>query len=59
LAEGVDYSNFKNTVHEQPDQGSKGRAYLVIWRAMRDVQLTEGPESPKSPKLKRSKRRRL
>jgi hypothetical protein len=59
LAEGVDYSNFKNTVHEKPDQGSKGRAYLVIWRAMRDVQLTEGPESPKSPKLKRSKRRRL
>jgi hypothetical protein len=29
LAEAVDYSNFKNAVHDQPDQGNKGRAYLA------------------------------
>jgi hypothetical protein len=55
LAEAVDYSNFKNAVHDQPDQGNKGRAYLSIWRVMREVQIAEGP--PKPPKQKRSKRR--
>jgi hypothetical protein len=56
LAEAVDYSNFKNAVHDQPDQLNKGRAYLSIWRVMHDVQLAEGP--PKAPKAKRSRRRR-
>jgi hypothetical protein len=56
LAETVDYSNFKNAVHDQPDQLNKGRAYLSIWRVMHDVQLAEGP--PKAPKAKRSRRRR-
>jgi hypothetical protein len=56
LAEAVDYSNFKNAVHDQPDQINKGRAYLAIWRVMREVQLAEEP--PKPPKQKRSKRRR-
>ena len=32
LAEAVDYSNFKNAVHDQPDQLNKNRAYLAIWR---------------------------
>ena len=57
LAEAVDYSNFKNAVHDQPDQGNKGRTYLAIWRVMHEIQLAEeGP--PKPPKQKRSKRRR-
>jgi hypothetical protein len=56
LAEAVDYSNFKNAVHDQPDQGNKGRAYLSIWRVMHGVQNAEGP--PKPLKQKRSKRRR-
>jgi hypothetical protein len=55
LAEAVDYSNFKNAVHDQPDQGNKGRPYLAIWRIMHEVQLAE--ELPKPPKQKRSKRR--
>jgi hypothetical protein len=55
LAEAVDYSNFKNAVHDQPDQGNKGRAYLTIWHVMHDVQVAEEP--PKPPKQKRSKRR--
>ena len=41
LAEAVDYSNFKNAVHDQPDQLNKGRAYLAIWRVMHEVQLAE------------------
>jgi hypothetical protein len=53
LAEAVDYSNFKNAVHDQPDQGNKGRAYLRIWHVMHEVQLAEEP--PKPPKQKRSK----
>ena len=56
LAEAVDYSNFKNAVHDQPDQINKGRAYLAIWRIMHEVQLAEEP--PKPPKQKRSRRRR-
>jgi hypothetical protein len=55
LAEAVDYSNFKNAVHDQPDQGNKGRAYLSIWRVMHEVQLAEGP--PKPPKAKRARRK--
>ena len=56
LAASVDYSNFKNAVHDQPDQINKGRAYLAIWRVMHEVQLAEGP--PKAPKAKRARRRR-
>ena len=56
LAEAVDYANFKNAVHDQPDQLNKGRAYLSIWRIMHEVQLAEGP--PKAPKAKRARRRR-
>jgi hypothetical protein len=55
LAEAVDYSNFKNAVHDQADQGNKGRPYLAIWRIMHEVQLAEEP--PKPAKQKRSKRR--
>jgi hypothetical protein len=55
LAEAVDYSNFKNAVHDQPDQLNKGRPYLAIWRIMHEVQLAEGP--PKPPKAKRAKRK--
>jgi hypothetical protein len=56
LAASVDYSNFKNAVHDQPDQLNKGRAYLAIWRVMLEVQQAEEP--PKPPKQKRSRRRR-
>ena len=56
LAASIDYSNFKNAVHDQPDQLNKGRAYLAIWRLMLEVQLAEEP--PKPPKQKRSRRRR-
>jgi hypothetical protein len=56
LAEAVDYSNFKNAVHDQPDQLNKGRAYLAVWRVMHEVQIAEGP--PKAPKAKRARRRR-
>jgi hypothetical protein len=55
LAKAVDYSNFKNAVHDQPDQLNKGRAYLAIWRVMHEVQLAEEP--PKPARQKRSKRR--
>jgi hypothetical protein len=56
LAASIDYSNFKNAVHDQPDQVSKGRPYLAIWRVMHEVQVAEGP--PKPPKQKRSRRRK-
>jgi hypothetical protein len=56
LAEAVEYSNFKNAVHDQPDQLNKGRAYLAIWRVMHEVQIAEGP--PKAAKAKRARRRR-
>jgi hypothetical protein len=58
LAEAVDYSNFKNAVHDRSDQGNKNRAYLSVWHIMHEVQLGEDPEPLKPLKQKRSRRRR-
>lgn len=44
LAEGVDYWNFKNAVHERPDQRNKSMAYMEVWRTMYQVQSDERPE---------------
>jgi hypothetical protein len=39
----VDYSNFKNAVHEHTDQDNKSSAYLSIWAAMLRLQHLEDP----------------
>jgi hypothetical protein len=41
LASNIDYSNFKDVVHQRPDQGNKSTAYARIWGTMMDVQITE------------------
>jgi hypothetical protein len=41
LAAEIDYRNFKNAVHERPDQDNKSNAYLSIWSAMLRVQMGE------------------
>jgi hypothetical protein len=43
LAMRIDYGNFKDAVHDQPDQSNKNSAYLSIWSAMLRVQHMEDP----------------
>ncbi|MDQ3813596.1 MAG: tetratricopeptide repeat protein [Armatimonadota bacterium] len=37
LAQTVDYPNFKNRVHELPDQNTKNRAYMEVWSTLASV----------------------
>jgi hypothetical protein len=42
LAMGIDYCNFKDEVHNRPDQANKNSAYLSVWSALMGVQRREG-----------------
>jgi hypothetical protein len=53
LAASVDYSNFKNAVHERADQDNKAKPYLEIWSLMHRIQEAERPEPPPSPPKRR------
>lgn len=41
LAERVNYSNFKDAVHQMPGQESKGHPYLQVWSILRNLQEAE------------------
>jgi hypothetical protein len=41
LAMGIHYCNFKDEVHNHPDQANKNSAYLSVWSAMLRVQHGE------------------
>ena len=41
LAMGIDYCNFKEAVHQLPDQDNKHSACLSVWSAMLRVQRAE------------------
>ncbi len=56
LAGEIEYTNFKSTVHERPDQHNKDRAYLEIWGVMHRVQVAE--PAPRKRKRKSRKRTR-
>lgn len=34
LADGIDYSNFKQACHNEPSQDSKSGALMAVWRTM-------------------------
>jgi hypothetical protein len=48
LSMQIDYCNFKNAVHNRPDQDNKHSAYLAIWSAMMRVQRGEDPVQQQS-----------
>jgi hypothetical protein len=41
LANSIDYSNFKNRIHDMPDQKDKLPAYSQLWSRMLDYQTRE------------------
>ena len=41
LADSIDYSNFKDRIHDLPDQVGKLPAYSQLWSRMVDYQSTE------------------
>ncbi len=38
LGETIDYPNFKNRIHELPQQKNKNSAYMQIWSTMRGTE---------------------
>ena len=38
ICQGIDYPNFKNMIHDNPDQADKLQAYSDIWSVMYDYQ---------------------
>ena len=41
LATSIDYANFKNRIHDNPDQKDKLPAYSRLWSQMLDYQTTK------------------
>jgi hypothetical protein len=39
--DALEYGNFKDAVHQRPDQANKGGAYMDVWCAMHRVQADE------------------
>jgi hypothetical protein len=44
LAEAVTYSNFKQAVHDRPDQQNKSSAYMKVWENLHQVQVEENQD---------------
>ena len=42
LAASIDYSNFKNRIHDKPDQKDKLPAYSRLWSQMLEYQNAKG-----------------
>jgi hypothetical protein len=53
LAAALNYSNFKDAVHERKDQRSKAAAYLEIWRVMRQVEFDDDERGARRSPAKR------
>ncbi len=54
LVERVNYSNFKNEVHDTPGQESKAGPYLRVWSAMASLQDGKHGHVPAEYTLKRT-----
>lgn len=50
LGRGIDYPNFKNRIHERPDQAEKYAAYSSLWGSMLSIQERFRFAPPSAPR---------